>query len=421
MMQKRNPAGNATEAAVVTMRTKERADNAAATKRTRVPGVFSNKKSIVALLLFLSALALWTDKQIFKLESVSKVLLLEDAEHLKLSPISGRKFDLPPTTDACKRLSPFGMGNAPIRIFIYQKKGGQQLVNILIHYLQALTYDEIVIIANEDDDGGDLLESNAFYQNIVSKGIHFWQCAGSLQEKGKNWQQVINQYQDKTEFLLPIDVDEYLAIALPEEDTTKPTLVFDRISLLVNLKKLPSSGGKWYKTLDAKPLPVDCEDHPDGIIPDFQKRYSPHHCNIPGITKGKMGCFNKNIIAGKDFTTLDNGNHHGPKEKTVEWRTNCETNGVESTYIPSNFVLIHYQVLDFSDWLIHMLKRVVDYKYEMDCDKPESNWPLFHVCNAHKTAKAANFSVHEMTKIYDSWFCVMRSYYDTTGITTLSC
>ncbi len=348
-------------------------------------------------------------------------LLLEDAEHLKLSPISERKFELRPTTDGCKRLSQFGHNQAPIRIFIYQKKGGQQLVNILIHYLQALTYDEIVIIANEEDDGSDLLATTPLYDNIVSKGIHFWQCQGSLQEKGPRWKEVINQYQDKTDFLLPIDADEYLSIALPEDETAKPKLVWDRMSLLVNLKKLPPSGGKPYKTLDAKPLPVDCEGHPDGIIPDFQKRHSARHCMIPGISKGQLGCFNKNIFAGKDFTTLDNGNHHGPKEKTVEWRLICETKSLEEVYIPSNFVLIHYQVLDFSDWLIHMLKRVVDYKYELDCDKPNPNWPPFHVCNAHKTAKAANFSVHEMSKIYDSMFCGMRSTYDTTSITTLSC
>ncbi len=347
--------------------------------------------------------------------------LEEVAEHLSLSSVSSRQFTTDSdTTEGCKRLSPFGLNHAPLRIFIYQKNGGEQLVNILIHYLQALTYDEVVIIANEEDDGTDLLATNPFYEKVVGKGIHFWQCSGTLQYKGQRWTEVISQYKDKTDFVLPIDADEFLAIEL-NGDTTSASLAWDRPSLLSALKDLPPSGGKPYKTLDAKPIPVDCEGHPDRIIPDVEGRHSPRHCNVPGITKGKFGCFAKNIFAGEDFTTVDNGNHHGPKEKTREWRMRCENEGLEAAYIPSNFVLIHYQVLDFNDWLIHMLKRVVDYKYELDCDKPNPNWPPFHVCNAHAKSKAANFSVNEMTKIYNQMFCTMRSSYDTSGITALAC
>ncbi len=344
------------------------------------------------------------------------------AEHLSLSSISSRKYTThSDTTEGCKRLSPFGLNHAPLRIFIYQKKGGEQLVNLLIHYLQALTYDEVVIIANEEDDGTDLLATNSLYEKLVGKGIHFWQCGGTLQYKGKRWTEVVLQYKDKTDFVLPIDVDEYLAVEL-NGDTTSPSLAWDRPSLLSALKDLPPSGGKPYKTLDAKPVPVDCEGHPDSeVIPDIGGRYSPRHCNIPGITKGKIGCFAKNIFAGEDFTSVDNGNHHGPKEKTQEWRMRCENEGLEAVYMPSNLVLIHYQVLDFSDWLIHMLKRVVDYKYEGDCDIPNPNWPPYHVCNIHARSKAANFSVNEMTKIYNGMFCTMRSSYDTSGITALTC
>mmetsp|Transcript_22031 Transcript_22031/g.27801 ORF Transcript_22031/g.27801 Transcript_22031/m.27801 type:complete len:409 (-) Transcript_22031:106-1332(-) len=400
-------------------------------KRTLRNGV----TAVAALLLLCVSTLTWT-KRSHVVDNDMKQLLgetntvrdgLEDerAAHLSLSSISSRQFELASETEGCKRLSKFGMNQAQLRIFIYQKKGGEQLVNILIHYLQAMTYDEIVIIANEEDDGTDLLATNPLYEKIVSKGMHFWQCEGTLQVKGQRWTEVISQYQNKTDFVLPIDADEYLSIALPKSgddvSNSKAPLVWDRTTLLTALEDLPASNGKPYKTLDAKPLPVDCEDHPDGIIPDIEGRHSPRHCNIPGISKGQLGCFAKNIFAGEDFTSVDNGNHHGPKLKTREWRVSCETKGLESAYIPSNFVLIHYQVLDFSDWLIHLLKRVVDYKYELDCDKPNPNWPPFHVCNAHAKAKAANFSVHAMQKIYGEMFCKMRATYDTTGITTFAC
>ncbi len=372
--------------------------------------------------------------------NMDTVKVLDDtgkSAHLGLSNISSRQHNTTLSeTQGCKKLSPFGYNEAKLRIFIYQKQEGNNLANALTHYLQALTYDEVVIIANEEDDGTGLLASNPLYEKMVSSGIHFWQCTGTLQDKGKRWTEVMTQYKDKTDFLLPIDVDEYLAIEVPpapsesesksdvETDaTTKPpSLVWDRPSLLSSLKALPPSNGKPYKTLDAKPVPTDCEGRKGAMIPEFDNKFSPRHCDIPSISQGNMGCFAKNIFAGKDFTSVDNGNHHGPKDKTSEWRLICETKSLEDVYIPSNFVLVHYQVLDFSDWLIHMLKRAVDYKYELDCDKPNPNWPPFHVCNLHAKSKEANFSVHEMKNIYNHWVCSNRpGHYDINGIKTLSC
>lgn len=342
------------------------------------------------------------------------------AEHLKLSSVSSRKYSTEPNTEFCKRLSPQGVNKAPIRIFIYQKGGGEQLVNILIHYLQALTYDEIVVIANEERD--DDILSDYLYRDIVDKGIHFWQCSGSLTKKGPRWTEVMQQYQNYTEFLLPIDADEYLSIASPESAEV-PHLIWNRPALQTALKALPPSGGKPYKTLDAKPVPVDCKNHPDAdpVVPLFQKKHFSKFCAVPGISKGNLNCFAKNIFDSKEFESVDNGNHHGTKKKQKELRTKCENEGLESVYIPTNFVLVHYQVLQYSDWFLHLIKRVVDYKY-MDCNDPNPSWPYFHVCNLYAKGLETNFSVNELTPLYEDLFCNnLRAYYQIDTMTPLSC
>ncbi len=343
------------------------------------------------------------------------------AEHLKLSSVSSRKYSTEPETEFCTRVSTHGFNKAPLRIFIYQKGGGEQLVNILIHYLQALTYDEIVIITNEERDSDDIL-SDYLYRDIVAKGIHFWQCSGNLVRKGNRWTEVIQQYQNFTDFVLPIDADEYLSISSPET-AEMPQLIWNRPALLDALKALPPSGGKPYKTLDAKPIPVDCKNHPDAdpVVPLFDKRHYSKYCAVPGISQGKLNCFTKNIFEGKEFVSVDNGNHHGPKEREKEFRTTCENDGVEAVYIPTNFVLAHYQVLQYSDWFLHLIKRVVDYKY-MDCSNPQPSWPYYHVCNLYAKGQETNFSVHELTPLYEDLFCEnLRVYYDISTMTSLSC
>jgi len=353
----------------------------------------------------------------FETTEKSPVELKKGLEHWNTRSISLREFVTSTETQGCRRLSSHGYDEAPLRVFIYQKKGGQQLVDLLLYYLKALTYDEIVVIANEE---GDDVLSEPFYKKLVSNGAHFWQCSGTLLFKGDRWTEVMLQYKDNTDFLLPIDVDEYLAIDSSDENA--PALTWNRSSLLSALKELPPSGGKPYKTLDAKPVPVDCEDHPDGLVLDFETKYTARHCLIAGVTVGHEGCFAKNFFEGKEFVGVDNGNHHGPKVKAQELRQLCETEGLEAHYIRTNFVLVHYQYLDFRDWMTHLFKRAIDYEYETDCTKPNPDLPYHHVCNLYSMSKATNFSVHAMQEIYNDLVCHATGvHYDSSGITSLPC
>ncbi len=344
--------------------------------------------------------------------------LPQQADHLSLSSISSREFRTEPRTENCIRLSSHGLNRAPFRVFIYQKKGGEQLVNILVHYLQVLTYDEIVIIANEDEDGD--LSDNFLYRDIISKGMHLWQCSGTMHVKGERWTEVIRQYQNKTDFVQPVDVDEYLTILSPE---TK-SLIWDRPSLITTLNNLPpASRDKPYKTANSKPVPLDCEAHNSNSIIDLGK-HKARHCLITGVTKAETACFSKVFFKGEFFHETDVGNHIGAYGRTQKQRVlKCRAEGVENTFIPTNFVLVHYQVLDFNDWFIHFIRRTVDDK-RVQCEKvPEKGWLSFHPCTLIAEAFKTNFSIYHMKKVYKREVCERnsRSYYNTSSITTLTC
>jgi len=74
-------------------------------------------------------------------------------------------FEAEEKTENCVRLSTQAMDHAKFRIVVYQKQGGQQLIDLIVHYLQALTYDEIVVLANED---GDILKTTPMYKELIS-------------------------------------------------------------------------------------------------------------------------------------------------------------------------------------------------------------------------------------------------------------
>merc|ERR1719296_176286 len=113
------------------------------------------------------------EKELTTLEQrIANMMLLEENElhpHLINQPTPTTTYDVQDKTSGCVRLSTQAAGHAKYRIVVYQKQGGQQLVDILVHYLQALTYDEIIVIANED---GDVLEDTPMYKEFMLKGIH---------------------------------------------------------------------------------------------------------------------------------------------------------------------------------------------------------------------------------------------------------
>jgi hypothetical protein len=129
--------------------------------------------------------------------------------------------------------------DALVRVIVYQKDALFQLENLLVHYLQAVRYDEIVIV---DNDGVDA-KTKAIAEKYVNKGVHLWRCAGTMFEKGELWTQVINVYKDDSQFLFPVDVDKLMAIRVGVEPgelftSNQNPLVWNRKALENELSKL---------------------------------------------------------------------------------------------------------------------------------------------------------------------------------------
>ncbi len=373
-----------------------------------------NLKSVVTIII-LALFSIFTTTFLQQIAQEKNENLLEENElhpHLINQPAPTTTYDVEDKTSGCVRLSTQAAGHAKYRIVVYQKQGGQQLVDILVHYLQALTYDEIVVIANED---GDVLEDTPMYKEFMLKGIHLWQCLGTRNDKGVLWTQVIEQYKEASDFIQPTDVDEYLALVSPTDDTS---LVWDRPSLHSALDELPVSNGKPYKTLDSKPVPLDCIESPGDN--GFQHlKHQARHCNIAGFSEAKGGCYNKNFYRSEHFKEVDIGNHYG----VVDSIKKCEKEGIEAAFEPTKFVLVHYQTLDFQDWLVHALRMATDAEFNKlvldEC--PEGHNKPWHSCAIFKQFLDVKFDLYKMRELYKNKMCWMRPHVKADGIRRTSC
>ena len=356
-------------------------------------------------------------------------------EHLNASSSSSAITE----TEHCVLRSNHTRRDALVRIVVFQKDGGMQLENLLIHYLQAVRYDEIVIV---DQQGVDPM-TTAIAQQYVNKGVHLWRCNGSMKEKGEQWSEVIAVYKNDSQYIFPVDVDELLAIRTNYEpgESFGPALSnldWNRKALEKELSNLPASEGKPNKTLDAKPIPLDCHVHGVPVLLEEEEKQVGHlqsqqqltqHagplCKIKGMyrnsRKAKSGCFEKIFFRAKDFQFTDIGNHHGHVKYT-----DCKKMGVEATYVLTNFVLVHFQVTSFSDWLLHALRLAADKGFNRleryKC--PPGHTQPYHSCPMFQDFTAMNFSIYEMREMYRSRKCRFGqdwAFMSASNLTARSC
>ena len=123
-------------------------------------------------------------------------------------------------------------------------------------------------------------------------------------------------------------------------------------------------------------------------------KHKARHCNLAGLGKPRLGCHNKVFFRGIDIEKTDTG----------------------------NFVLLHYQTLDFQDWLIHALRLSTDRKtnrFDLEKCQKYDDMPC-HSCAIFRQFVHLNFSLYGMEELYSKVMCI-ESHLDAAGVTSMSC
>mmetsp|Transcript_4505 Transcript_4505/g.6884 ORF Transcript_4505/g.6884 Transcript_4505/m.6884 type:complete len:727 (-) Transcript_4505:134-2314(-) len=340
----------------------------------------------------------------------------------------------------CQLKQPSNHTHALARFVVFQRDLGHKLQDLIAHYTKVVSYDSIVII----DHNGISQSAQLDLQHYANKGAHVWRCEGSFDYKAHMWSDVVAFYKNESDFLFPIDGDEYMTVLREEgDDGGSHSLHWTHDNLSRELKYLGEVGKKGlpFKTIRSVPIPGDCnmEDHPGMALMGGEHK---GHAELAGKNDGVASspmcrlqytasdkrhyCYNKCFYRGNEFEGVDKGNHGIPEflksciHEYGFWRDPSSdgvwpiaTNStVDATFNLSNLTLLHLQTNGFSDFVLHRLRGASDKGFNRidngvddhePCDPNENSG---HYCDGWNAFVGVSFDYYKLKEMYQKEVCM---------------
>ena len=316
------------------------------------------------------------------------------------------------TQSGCHLASTAHVQQSTVRIIIFQRDSGTQLLRALRHYSEVLPPSSIVIIDHLGDDSYTASVINSY----AILGVHVWRCVGQfVKRKAMLWSEVIKVYSPYSDFVFPVDVDELLTVKGDAD-----VLEWSSHALRAALAEL-SDTGKPFKMQWASSVPHDC---PISVIDNARVRIElSEFCLIRFLSKSGLDCQSKCFARGKDFIETHQGNHliltTGYRNRSSQagleskGRFACSQERLADLYeVNTRFVLAHIQQLNFGQWVSHVLRGATDYQFNKLPQGAKCHGRGAHYCRAYQQMTAVNFSYLELHKQYTKQLCPL----DTSSV-----
>lgn len=356
------------------------------------------------------------------------------------------------------------------RVIPFQSNAANQLQNFMAYYSQVIGVENIVIIDHQTNMSNSDVYTASLLDKYNAMGSDIWQCEGDFKFKSEMWSWVIHRYKDKSEFVFPLDIDEYIAVLNPIKSNPKALeneggrrnsevlgLSWNKEDLSNLLHSLPNTE-KPFKIEGGNVYPVDCGNDPfvqkielesvNMEIEDTGTSSSKEteagdpllNFDVGAIQKikyvarrkdntGMKRCMDKAFMRGNEFNFTDTGNHYGQTHKvqTDNLRERCKTEGSKFV-LPedesSGLFMIHVQFTNFEEWLMHALRGASDRRFNrfMFLQKCVKGMTSLEYCENWRLLMKTKFDPREMKKEYRHGFCrelSNRSKFDLLPISQL--
>lgn len=317
------------------------------------------------------------------------------------------------------------------RFVIFQRDLGHKLQDLVAHYHSAVPFDSLVII---DHNGSDKVTADLL-QQYSKLGAHIWRCKGSFDQKAIMWSHVAKFYANASDFVFPLDGDEYMTILqqqqqVPDHNNNEslPLLRWNHEALQNELSQLQDNGLA-FKTIRSNPLPIDCELDEDQM-PITTRTSTIHQPNVVSrsssqcrlkYTVSDIGhyCYNKVFYRGRDLTGITHGNHNPPNHVGPACREKYKFNkdledsspikNSDGLYNLSNFTIIHMQSIEFSDFVLHRLRGASDKEFNKITKTKKGACNPYgsggHYCDGWLELLDVSFDFYKMKDIYKKTKC----------------
>ena len=302
----------------------------------------------------------------------------------------------------------------------------------------------MVIINHQTSPSNADRETNHLLDEYNSRGSDVWDCIGRFAYKEEMWTWVTRRYTDVSDFVFPIDVDEYIAV-LPSStsslsvptNTTSETLSWSKEHLSKALQKLKDTG-KPFKIEMGNVYPVDCRNpHWEGeasISGTLNQLNNPvqnqNHYERSIFEKlqyvarkkhNRANCMDKVFFRGKDFVRTDTGNHHGETHSQSIFfsRRRCRAlvqtgDGKKKKYVQdpdqaSDLFMVHVQFTTMEEWMMHALRGASDRGFNrfsglQKCTKAMTSREY---CEQWKMLMDTKFDPREIKRVYAEKVCTL--------------
>jgi hypothetical protein len=341
-------------------------------------------------------------------------------------------------------------------IVLFQSNGGHQLKNFMAYYAQVIPLRDIVIIDHTNpphpsDNQQQIESSDPYTQSLLEKyhdlGADIWHCNGDFEHKNEMWSWVTHRYAQNSDFVFPLDIDEYIAILKGDDDGKgekkkigEQQLFWNQKDLKHALEKLEHTG-KPFKMELGSVYPVDCDEwYSDDASKALKK----------GITKGrhveamdpslfsasasflrfeggpmqkvkfvarrgtkKVHCMDKVFMRGNEFNFTDTGNHYGQTHMHTkeQLRQKCLDTNMTTYQLDqdqkNDLFLMHFQFTNFQEWLMHSLRGASDRGFNRFSwlKKCREKMTSREYCVGWKSLLRTKFDPREMKKLYERQVC----------------
>jgi len=362
-----------------------------------------------------------------------------------------------------QRYATSNVGNLATLV-LFQSNGANQLQNFMAHHTRVVGTEYVVIVDHQSERTLADPETAALLEKYNLLGSDIWQCDGSFDYKGNMFSEVIHQYTDSSEFVFPLDVDEFITVKIKKKTQGASTwdqyedeiLSWNANDFSNSLKSLPDSESP-FKFEQGDVLPADCGDPYDrwqyyvgqtlhGVPFDNTSVYPT--TTISQYPEGplqkvkyagrdptkKARCIGKAFMRGKDFNLTDKGNHIGATHKYSfkDVRDGCLYKNItthapgkgaktETVKLPgkgqtSGLFLLHLNALNFEEFLMHALRGASDMnlnKFPNPNPECKDIQTSVHYCQLWNRVMATEFNPRKMKAWYRETLCRSIVAYNT--------
>jgi hypothetical protein len=331
--------------------------------------------------------------------------------------------------------------HALARFIVFQSNGAHQLRNFMTYYTQVINAQHMVIINHQTSPANADAGTDLLLDEYNSRGSDVWDCIGSFANKDEMWSWVTHRYTDVSDFVFPIDIDEYIAVLTPSTsslsastDAASQRLSWSKEHLATALHKLRDTG-KPFKMERGNVYPVDCGiPHWEGelsisdTIDQFNnpiQNQNPNHYERSIFGKlqyvarkkhDRAHCMDKVFFRGEDFLFTDTGNHHGQthvqpfsvsKQKCMALIDSDGSSYVQDADQDSDLFMVHMQFTTMEEWMMHALRGASDRGFNRfsrlkKCSKTMMSWEY---CEQWKMLMDTKFDPREMQRMYVEKVC----------------